>query len=552
MTSGMRSYRQATPVEKHTVEALAFSTTHVLVAAGDCQLRLYDAQDPSEPTVTTTKGDMYIRDVANTKGHTHKVLDCHFHPHDRNRFISCGLDASVRLWDVNTPLTGMMQTLPHIACLKAVDRRGLNSSATHCTSCVYTPTKASAVVVGCADGSLQMWGNVGSRKNFGRPDGVVRDADLASRHSTEKTRVTGMSSWMGQGRHGGAVSVTGLRAFKDDFRIVSRRVDSKLALWDLRKFTAPVIVADRDLPTASERAGVCLSPDEKFVCVTTQFEGRRPPSNEGKAKCFEQPSSSQAGGTIEVFEAQNLKYVASFALPAGVQPLRVEWPEETNQILACCSDGSVSIFFDRDLSTKGALLFVDTPEGRRRRDAEMEANMMFAKEYIFVPGQLPEGYKETFDGQIIKVKPRGRERLRLFLESQKTSVPPRPAKEGYAGANVGGGNRSQHLLRKLGLLDSAKLEEEGAIDPVEALRAYAQETEKAGMQSQLISRAYATTQPKTILNTSMEEEDEDELLKTKERCPRCALRMCQCGYMEEMQRLENEREEVSGRKRLKT
>ncbi|KEP66521.1 UNVERIFIED_CONTAM: WD domain, G-beta repeat-containing protein [Hammondia hammondi] len=548
MTSRMRSYRQVTPVEKHTVEAMAFSSRNdlLLVASGDSQCRVYNSQDPSQPIATTTKGDMYIRDVSHTKGHTHKVLDCHFHPLDKNLFVSCGLDASVRLWDLNAPLYGILQTLPHVACLKAVDRRGLNSSATHCTSCMFTPTAAKIVVVGCADGSLQMWGNVGSKKTFGRPDAIVRDIQLSaaeasaaagSRSNIARGGVTGLQTWRG-GEGGFENATLSLRGFRDDYRFVSRGGDGLLALWDLRKFKTPVKLVE-GLPTASHRTGVCLSPDEKYVCTTSQLGGRS-----RKEKPFDGSSASvvssldEASGSLEVFSADDLSRVAAFPLAPGVQPLRVEWPQETNQILCSCSDGSVSIFFDRTLSQKGALLFVDTPQGRRRREEEEAGeSLVFAKEYIFVPGQLPDGYKETFDGKIIKVKPRGKERLRRFLETQKTSVPPRPAKEGYGGANVGGGNRSQHLLKKLGLLDPEKLRQEEEQDPVEALRAYAAKTEKAGVESQFISRAYAVTQPNPVLNADMEEEDEDEFLKQRERCPRCALRMCQCGYMEEMEKL---------------
>ncbi|PFH33482.1 WD domain, G-beta repeat-containing protein [Besnoitia besnoiti] len=553
MTNRMRSYRQVTPVEKHAVETLAFSARNdlVLVASGDAQCRIYSAQDPSQPMVTTTKGDMYVRDVAQTKGHTHKVLDCHFHPVEKHLFVSCGLDASVRLWDVNAPLYGMLQTLPHIACMKAVDRRGLNSSATHCASCMYTPTKGNAVVVGCADGSLQMWGNLGSRKSFGRPDAVVRDY-LAPGAAGPRARAgpgprglggaaTGLQTW-GNGDSGLQEAVLSLRGFQDDFRFVSRSGDGRLALWDLRKFKAPVCVVE-GLSTSSHRAGVCLSPDETYICTTTQFGGvvkkEKPAGLPPGSSRASGPSLTEGGGSLEVFRASDLSPVASFPLEAGVQPLRVEWPKETNQILMTCSDGSLAIFFDRTLSQKGALLFVDTPAGRRRREEEEAGgSLMFAKEYIFVPGQLPEGYKETFDGQIIKVRPRGKERMRQFLETQKTSVPPRPAKEGYGGANVGGGNRSQHLLKQLGLLDPEKLQRDDEKDPVEALRAYAEKTQRAGAESQLISRAYATTQPKPVLNTDMEEDDdEDELLKQRERCPRCALRMCHCGYMEEMEKL---------------
>ncbi|KAK3244161.1 hypothetical protein CYMTET_46216 [Cymbomonas tetramitiformis] len=47
------------------------------------------------------RGDMYIRDMKNTKGHVMGCTGGMWHPHHRAEAMSCSLDGTVRLWDVH-------------------------------------------------------------------------------------------------------------------------------------------------------------------------------------------------------------------------------------------------------------------------------------------------------------------------------------------------------------------------------------------------------------------------------------------------------------------
>ena len=51
---------------------------------------VYD-RDANE-LIKFVRGDMYIRDLTNTKGHTMEVTGCQWHPSDKNVLMTSGLD----------------------------------------------------------------------------------------------------------------------------------------------------------------------------------------------------------------------------------------------------------------------------------------------------------------------------------------------------------------------------------------------------------------------------------------------------------------------------
>eukprot|EP00921_Rhytidocystis_pertsovi_P018547 GHVQ01029339.1.p1 GENE.GHVQ01029339.1~~GHVQ01029339.1.p1 ORF type:complete len:633 (-),score=82.67 GHVQ01029339.1:340-2238(-) len=513
MTSAMRSFKQWEPKEGNSTQAIQYNQENgnILLAAGDSICRIYNSD--AKMTQETVKGDMYIRDMNNTKGHTHMVTDVQWHPFNHDQFITSSNDATVRIWDINASPWGIDQSLPHLHCLKAVDRRNLNISNCHVLCCCWASGDAKAIVGGCVDGSIQLWNE---RKCYGKPDKVVRGAH-------------------------GSNEVTGLCFFSDNTRLLSRGMDDTLKMWDVRKLKESVKVIS-NLSTTKVKTNVIISSDERFVLTGTQAsrpvaaaksDNKETPSCQPKSRdpvaaaksdnketpsC--QPKSRE--GTLEIIDSSDMSLAKSLPFECGV--VRCEWPTEINQLLLGCTDGTVRMLYDRKASQKGALLFV----GRAAAKQRLEDDFGYVAP-IYTPGNLPQGYRETRSGGIRKVKPRGKEKERIERETQKTIVPMRPVvgSEGSGGARAAyGSSMSQFILGQIDKKDNEAKEKE---DPVEILRSFAKKSEG---NPNLIGRAYAKTQPVNILDYTMDKGDDEELLSGSRKCPRCGLKMCQCGYME--------------------
>ena len=93
-------------VESHPVHQVVFnplSANHVLVATAHPQAKIMSRD--GEVLTTFVKGDMYLRDMHNTKGHISEVTTGTWHPTDRNLCVTAGTDSTLRIWDVNNPRT---------------------------------------------------------------------------------------------------------------------------------------------------------------------------------------------------------------------------------------------------------------------------------------------------------------------------------------------------------------------------------------------------------------------------------------------------------------
>ncbi|KAF4704790.1 WD repeat-containing protein 70, partial [Perkinsus olseni] len=124
-------------------------------------------------------GDQYIRDLQHTKGHTATITDGHWHPMDPSKWITSSLDCTIRIWDINTPGTGMDMWIPCIHTLKCVDKRGICGgrggveNQLFVNSCGFKPYDGGFIVAGCSDGSLQLFNE---RKRYGKADMIARTA----------------------------------------------------------------------------------------------------------------------------------------------------------------------------------------------------------------------------------------------------------------------------------------------------------------------------------------------------------------------------------------
>eukprot|EP00916_Digyalum_oweni_P004321 GHVL01007661.1.p1 GENE.GHVL01007661.1~~GHVL01007661.1.p1 ORF type:complete len:572 (+),score=140.68 GHVL01007661.1:22-1716(+) len=489
MTTDMKPFRILEPAEGHGIQGASYSSSgsHFICLPGDSTIRIYD--NDGKFLQKTEKGDMYIRDTANTRGHTHMTLDCEWHPLEREYFISCAMDSTIRIWSLESKLFGIEQALPHVHCLKAIDRRNININNLYINCCKYAPNDGKFIVGGCKDGSIQIF-NYKSRYN--RPDKIIRY------------------------QHDGGV--TGLCVFNDSIRIASRGLDNTLKLWDIRKFTEPTNVWS-NLNNFNEKCNCCLSSDERYIITgctgnsinlyPTKKDGGGSPKDitsqgGGSPVGVAVEKAADAGGSIAVIDLNTNTHCHSIGVDAA-GAIRVAWPSEINQIFAGCTDGRVHVLYSNKTSTKGALSFA----GRVPRTKERE---FFCEPAIYVADDMGD-FHQTKHGSI--------RRKKKELRDQRTVLPPKP----IDAVGPGGDRLSQYLTQEMPRNDNPER------DSLKLLREMTSDT--AESDDTLVNRAYAKTQPKLILDYNAQLSEGDKLLQQSKICPRCGMRMCRCGYMKQ-------------------
>ena len=408
-----------------------------------------------------TRGDMYIRDLKNTRGHIMACTSGAWHPRDRSVVLTASEDGTLRLWDITNlskdggAASGKCQTAVVKAQSSKPGRLGVSA-------CAWSPD-GSMIAGGVSDGTIQLWS---TKSNFSSAAvGQVappRAQMQAQQNWTYATRPMGTA----KGAHapGEDGAVTALRFRRDGTTLASRSCDGTLKLWDVRRLQAPLHVAE-GLPTSCPQAGLVFSPDEGLV-LTTLSEGR-----EGTT------------GSIVFFETATMKFVRRLGLPAAsAGPLA--WHPKLNQLFVGAggrSSGGCRVLYSPEFSDKGALLCV--ARAPRLKDA-----------MDLIP-RAEAAYERPEAGGSRK-----RHREQQVAKKLQQHVPQGPEGTFAAGGRASGGTLlTQYLLKEKGMLYDAA----NALDPREAILRHS----AAG---ELVDTAYRETQPTRIFAEIDEEEEEEE------------------------------------------
>ena len=113
MNRKLKSMREYKPFDGHPVNALSFDPDgeNFLCCCGNNQAKIYNRDGGK--VQTTIRGDMYISDMANTKGHVAAILDGKWHPKEKKKFMTASLDGSIRLWDLESKTVGVDSNIMH-------------------------------------------------------------------------------------------------------------------------------------------------------------------------------------------------------------------------------------------------------------------------------------------------------------------------------------------------------------------------------------------------------------------------------------------------------
>ncbi|KAG7290422.1 hypothetical protein NEMBOFW57_000422 [Staphylotrichum longicolle] len=225
------------------------------------------------------KGDMYLRDMHNTKGHVGEITTGTWHPLDQNLCVTAGSDSTLRIWDINNKRSQKDVIVFKSKAPGSAGRTRMTAVAWGVSSQGNSPVLVSAAL----DGSLVMYGGNGP---FTRPAAEIKDA-----HRPD--------TWTG-----------GIDISADGRMVVTRGGDGTIKLWDTRKFKQPLVKIDH--PSTSDRypmTNIKYSPDSRFIIT------------------------GSASGHLHILNPANLRPEHVTPITPGIPLIAVDWHPKLNQIL---------------------------------------------------------------------------------------------------------------------------------------------------------------------------------------------------------------------------
>ncbi|KAG0369607.1 hypothetical protein BGX24_002346 [Mortierella sp. AD032] len=436
MDTRFKPFRSMEPCGAHQIHELKYSLTgdKILIISGEAKARIYDRNGME--VADYQKGDPYIRDLRLTSGHVAALTSGAWHPYTKDRFITSSTDGTIRLWDVENT-----RKQADVIAYKTKERGG----RTPVTAVAYSSDGRMIAGAG-GDGTISLYPSTGPF--------------LKTIHTIENAHVKGTET-------------SSIIFSRDSQRMVTRGGDDTVKLWDTRNLKHPLSVAE-DVASLNSEANVIYSPDERLILTGTGVK-----KNEGYGK-------------IIMMNSENLEVVRTVSVSQS-SVVRVLWHDKLNQIVAGNADGTARVFYDPEVSNKGAkLCATKTPKKRAVDDYEIDRP-------IITPHAL-RMFKE--DNNVVSNKRKLEKMRKDPVASHRPEMPlSGPGKAGKVGTNM----THQALT---GFSKDTTREE----DPRAALLKYAEMTEK---DPQWITPAYKKNQPKTVYDDRPDDEDQRELKRKK-------------------------------------
>ncbi|POS81471.1 WD domain-containing protein [Diaporthe helianthi] len=284
------------------------------------------------------KGDMYLRDMHNTKGHVSEVTTGTWHPTDRNLCVTAGTDSTLRIWDINNK-----RSQKEVIVFKS--KAPGSAGRTRMTAVAWgAPAQggSNTLIAAALDGTLVMYSGNGP---FTRPAAEVRDA-----HKPD--------TWTG-----------GVDISSDGRMVVTRGGDGLIKLWDTRKFKQPLVSVEH--PSTSDRFAVTnikYSPNSTAIIT------------------------GSATGHLHILNPGNLKAEHVTPITPGVPLIVTEWHAKLNQIITGSANAETHVLYNPSMSQRGAVDVMSKAPKKRHVDDNpaftMDQTLGLSGDSIITPGAL--------------------------------------------------------------------------------------------------------------------------------------------------------------------
>ena len=296
----------------HHVEFNPNSPSSVLVISATPQAKIFSRD--GEELKEFVKGDMYLRDMHNTKGHISAITTGRWHPTNRDLCVTAGTDSTLRIWDVNMPLK-QRDVIVHKS------RAAGSAGRTRITAVTWGSQiqgGKNLLLAAALDGSLVMWDGDGP---YARPAAEIRDA-----HKSD--------TWTG-----------GIDISSDGRNAVTRGGDGLIKLWDTRKFKQPITVVEH-LSTSDQYANSDIKYSPNASSIIT----------------------GSANGHLHILNPATLKPELVTPITDGHPLVTVLWHDKLNQILTGSANAEMHVLYNPKASLRGAAMVMSKAPKRRHID----------------------------------------------------------------------------------------------------------------------------------------------------------------------------------------
>ncbi|KAJ3349261.1 hypothetical protein GGF32_005734 [Allomyces javanicus] len=312
MDANLRAFKSLEPMPGHQILDVQWSTTgdSFLLAPHAPQVRLYDRDGVMRHEYA--KGDMYLRDLRNTDGHTGTVTAVRWRPGHKQTFATSSFDSTIRIWDVERP-----RKQAHVIVFKhGTGARGIAAKSP--VSTLAYSRDGNYLAGGAEDGSIRIW----------KAQGPYSTA--AFQHHTA---------------HASGNLITSLAFAWDQHTLLSRSMDETVKLWDLRNFKHPIHT--HAIPTVYPTQNAVFSPDDQRILAGWAV----PPSRKQPA------TTDDASGELRVLDRASFDLVTAVKVGGG-GAVRVVWHPKLHQILVGTARGATAVMYRPGYSQRGVTLCV--------------------------------------------------------------------------------------------------------------------------------------------------------------------------------------------------
>lgn len=281
------------------------------------------------------KGDTYVTDMNNTKGHTAPVTGVAFNPLIRDVCYSTGLDGSIRQWDVSGRGRSQFNKL---ICQKLVGKvKNAKGQRTQVVSNLAVHPNGRKIVVGTSCGSVQIW-DCATISN--RPLGTVHCAHGNMKPVTFVTFSASGNRIATRSDADECVRVWDVNGIEKGSKSFSRKVVSRRGDDDDDHPPSLLLAVCKGLPALNESSACAFGYDGRIICAGTAVHPRHT-NTCGQLKFFELPTEpSKAGGTSKSKnKTERLDAILSVGVAPNASVLGVCWHAKLNQIAIGTSNG---------------------------------------------------------------------------------------------------------------------------------------------------------------------------------------------------------------------